>query len=138
MWKQFSQTLERNKEWRAYRHAKAAGDILAYFGVYKWIASMVGVIVTVGGAIWSLPIWAKLLLGLLSIPIVLLVALVIKLLLSKQATDDDKEPTIVQRDPGVQKHGRVKALSKSIGVVVAVILAAVIPELCTHLVASRG
>lgn len=67
--------LERNRAWRVFRHSKALGDIFNYFGLSAWIASFVA---TALGALvaWlaSLALWAKIVLGLLSVLVVTLIA----------------------------------------------------------------
>jgi hypothetical protein len=76
MWEKLFEALEQNRAWRVFRHAKALGDIFSYFGVSAWIASVLA-IMAAAAVTWlaSLPIWAKVLVGLSATFLILLVAI---------------------------------------------------------------
>jgi hypothetical protein len=50
MWRKFFEALDRNRTWKVFRHARAIGDIFAYFGIWAWVwylvSTVMGIVVS--------------------------------------------------------------------------------------------
>jgi len=91
MWEKVLAKLDRNLEWKTFRHSKSIFDVLAFFGLWSWIGPSVGVAIAV---LASIPLWGKLFVGLVCTALVLFCILAWRLLTS----DDSVTPQAVEQD----------------------------------------
>ncbi len=106
------EALDRNKYWKVFRHAKAAGDIFDYFGGWIWLS---GFAATACGAFLShfaaLPGYGKALVGLVAFLVVLLIALV-GILIAGSFTKEAESENLPSRSPS-----RARKLARTLGAI---------------------
>jgi hypothetical protein len=119
------ESLDRNKHWKVFRHAKAFGDIFDYFGGWVWLSGFAATII--GGALSylaTLPWWGKALLGLVAFLVVLLIAFVIILIAGSFGTETGNDDPPL-KSTGAQKFRRwLGVLAMPVIILVAALMSA--------------
>ena len=110
------EALDKNRAWKTFRHAKTVFDVLGFFGFWPWVAVAGGVGM---GVIATVPLWAKILIGLAVISLLLLLALLKRLLEESKITNQEEGPP--QFPQSKAKHALGATLVVAVIIVAAVI-----------------